>query len=152
MSTLQQRIVLARKARKLSQANLAERLGVTRTACSHWETGRAKPSTKHIEKIAEILAVDGHWLISGKKRRKAHRLNRHGSDSQTILLETQAGYQATFDKETVKVAEAYFSLSRAQRKLVRELLKRSKPRVKELEPSAKMPETPFDPRKQTTKS
>ena len=127
MSTLQQRITQARKARKLSQANLAERLGVTRTACSHWETGRAKPSTKHIEKIAEILAVDAHWLISGKKRQRiqAHpdTTNRHGSDSQTILLETQAGYQATFDKETVKVAEAYFSLSRAQRKLVRELLK-----------------------------
>ena len=32
MSTLQQRITQARKARKLSQANLAERLGVTRTA------------------------------------------------------------------------------------------------------------------------
>jgi transcriptional regulator with XRE-family HTH domain len=69
MATLQQRITQARKSRKLSQANLAERLGITRTACSHWETGRAKPSTKHIEKIAETLAVDAHWLISGKKRR-----------------------------------------------------------------------------------
>jgi hypothetical protein len=46
-----------------------------------------------------------------------------GSDSKTVLLETQAGYQATFDKETLKVAEAYFSLSRSQRKLVRDLLK-----------------------------
>ena len=57
--------------------------------------------------------MDAHWLISGKKRQRiqAHpdTTNRHGSDSQTILLETQAGYQATFDKETVKVAEAYFT-------------------------------------------
>ena len=39
------------------------------------------------------------------------------------MVGTQAGYQATFDKETLKVAEAYFSLSRSQRKLVRDLLK-----------------------------
>ena len=127
MATLQQRITQARKSRKLSQANLAERLGITRTACSHWETGRAKPSTKHIEKIAETLAVDAHWLISGKKRRTveshAETDKPLGSDSKTVLVETQAGYQATFDKETLKVAEAYFSLSRSQRKLVRDLLK-----------------------------
>jgi transcriptional regulator with XRE-family HTH domain len=134
MATLQQRITQARKSRKLSQANLAERLGITRTACSHWETGRAKPSTKHIEKIAETLAVDTHWLISGKKRGDVEsRLDtdkRLGSDSKTVLLETQAGYQATFDKEALKVAEEYFSLSRSQRKLVRDLLKALKTKNK----------------------
>ena len=126
MSTLQQRIVLARKARKLSQANLAERLGVTRTACSHWETGRAKPSTKHIEKIAEILAVDGHWLISGKKRRGFESpLNRdnHASNSPTtVVLESQVRYQQSFDKETLAIAGEYFALNKRQRKLVRDLL------------------------------
>ena len=135
MSTLQQRIAQARQSRKLSQANLAERLGVTRTACSHWETGRAKPSTKHIERIAETLTVDVHWLISGKKRRSIEPGTDSGNlldnTSKTVLLETQAGYQATFDKETVKVAEAYFSLSRAQRKLVRDLLNALKTKDKD---------------------
>ena len=65
MSSLHERIALARKARHLSQANFAERLGVTRTACSHWETGRAKPSTKHIEKIAKLLGIDINWLVGG---------------------------------------------------------------------------------------
>ena len=127
MSTLQQRITQARKSRKLSQANLAERLGITRTACSHWETGRAKPSTKHIEKIAETLAVDAHWLISGKKglnpELRQNTDNRLDNDAKNVLLETQAGYQETFDKETLKVAGEYFSLNRTQRKLVRDLLK-----------------------------
>ncbi|HBW99885.1 MAG TPA: hypothetical protein DEF77_02980, partial [Gammaproteobacteria bacterium] len=65
MSSLHERITQARKERHLSQANFAERLGVTRTACSHWETGRAKPSTKHIEKIARLLGIDANWLICG---------------------------------------------------------------------------------------
>lgn len=126
MSTLQQRIVLARKARKLSQANLAERLGVTRTACSHWETGRAKPSTKHIEKIAEILAVDGHWLISGKKRRgfesPLNPDNHAGNSPTTVVLESQVRYQQSFDKETLAIAGEYFALNERRRKLVRDLL------------------------------
>ena len=127
MSTLQQRIVLARKSRKLSQANLAERLGVTRTACSHWETGRAKPSTKHLEKIAETLTVDGHWLISGKKRRGIESPlnpdNHAGSSAKSVVLEPQAGYQETFDRETLAIAAEYFALSKNQRKLVRDLLR-----------------------------
>lgn len=134
MSTLQQRIQQARKVRKLSQANLAERLGVTRVACSHWETGRAKPSTKHIEKMAEILAVDAHWMISGKKGRliesRQNTDNRVANEAKAVLLETQAGYQATFDRETLKVAGEYFSLNRTQRKLVRDLLKALKARDK----------------------
>lgn len=134
MSTLQQRIQQARKVRKLSQANLAERLGVTRVACSHWETGRAKPSTKHIEKMAEILAVDAHWMISGKKGRpiesRQNTDNRVANEAKAVLKETQAGYQAIFDKETLKVAGEYFSLNRTQRKLVRDLLKALKARDK----------------------
>ena len=96
-------------------------------ACSHWETGRAKPSTKHLEKIAETLAVDAHWLISGKKglnpELRQNTDNRLDNDAKNVLLETQAGYQETFDKETLKVAGEYFSLNRTQRKLVRDLLK-----------------------------
>ena len=66
MSRLNQRITQARRARALSQANLAERLGVTRTAISHWETGRSNPSTKHLKSIAKVLGIDASWLISGK--------------------------------------------------------------------------------------
>ena len=120
MSSLHQRITKARKSRRLSQANFAERLGVTRTACSHWETGRAKPSTKHIEKIAKLLAVDANWHITGVKD-KRHPTAEPAA--YNLAYEGRASYVESFDKETHKVAADYFSLSIGQRKLVRDLIK-----------------------------
>lgn len=120
MSSLHQRITKARKSRRLSQANFAERLGVTRTACSHWETGRAKPSTKHIEKIAKLLAVDANWLITGVKDKRQPTAE---PAAYNLAYEGRASYLESFDKETQKVAADYFSLSIGQRKLVRDLIK-----------------------------
>ena len=123
MSSLHERITQARKTRRLSQANFAERLGVTRTACSHWETGRAKPSTKHIEKIAKLLGIDANWLISGVSVKSQHLAERSEHSRANLALEDRAAYPGSFDKETQKVAADYFSLSRGQRKLVRDLIK-----------------------------
>jgi len=120
MSSLHQRITKARKSRRLSQANFAERLGVTRTACSHWETGRAKPSTKHIEKIAKLLAGDANWLITGVKDKRQPAAE---PAAYNLAYEGRASYVESFDNETQKVAADYFSLSIGQRKLVRDLIK-----------------------------
>ena len=120
MSSLHERITQARKSRRLSQANFAERLGVTRTACSHWETGRAKPSTKYIEKIAKLLGIDANWLITGVKGKRPHTAQQA---AYNLAHEGRASYVESFDKETQKVAADYFSLSIGQRKLVRDLIK-----------------------------
>ena len=120
MSSLHERITQARKSRRLSQANFAERLGVTRTACSHWETGRAKPSTKHIEKIAKLLGIDANRLITGVKGKRQHIAQQ---TAYNLVNEGRASYVESFDKETQKVAANYFSLSIGQRKLVRDSIK-----------------------------
>ena len=127
MSRLNQRITQARRARALSQANLAERLGVTRTAISHWETGRSNPSTKHLKSIAKVLGIDASWLTSGKglaSRKTGAGKGLDGSSrANSVVLENQSDYGATFDQETDKVAKAYFALNRAQRKIIRDMLK-----------------------------
>lgn len=127
MAKLNQRIIQARRIRNLSQANLAERLGVTRTAISHWETGRSNPSTKHLESIAQILGIDANWLISGKNPASPKTRGGKGSCSpnalNSVVLENQSGYGAMFDQETFRVASAYFALNRSQRKIIRDMLK-----------------------------
>ena len=108
MSSLHERITQARKERHLSQANSAEQLGVTRTACSHWETGRAKPSTKHIEKIARLLEIDAKWLIFGI-RAKIEPLAKRGEHSiANLVFESRASYPSSFDKETQKSCRRLF--------------------------------------------
>ena len=120
MSSLHKRIAQARTARRLSQANFAECLGVTRSASSHWGTGRAKPSTKHIEKIAKLLGIDINWLVGEVKTKEE---GFAGESSANLVFEHRTDYPEPYDKETRQVARDYFSLSRGHRKLVRDLIK-----------------------------
>lgn len=48
-------IKAARKRIGLSQAELAERMGVTQAAVSHWEQGVTMPTPRQIPILAEVL-------------------------------------------------------------------------------------------------
>ncbi len=41
----------------LTQAELAEKIGVTPTAISAWEQGRNRPKLRHIKKLDELFNV-----------------------------------------------------------------------------------------------
>ena len=68
------RIQEIRKIRGMSQDDLGERLGVTRSFVSKMENGKKKISLEHVEKIAKILnvlpedlLVDEHKLIKNNE-------------------------------------------------------------------------------------
>ena len=61
------RIFALRQAHKLSQAALAELVGVTNKAVSKWETGKAKPATNTLRKLAAIFHTDIDELLSMKE-------------------------------------------------------------------------------------
>jgi len=52
---LGERIFTLRRRRKLSQTELASRLGVTSAAISSWERGSTGPSPEHLRALGEIL-------------------------------------------------------------------------------------------------
>ncbi len=64
-----QRIRLARRAAGLSQAQLALELGVQRSAVSHWEAQRGKPSMNHLRQLALRTGVQFEWLATGRGAR-----------------------------------------------------------------------------------
>ncbi|WP_341931254.1 XRE family transcriptional regulator [Streptococcus pluranimalium] len=47
-----------RQEKNLSQTAIANELGITRSALSSWETGKAIPNKKHLEKLARLLDID----------------------------------------------------------------------------------------------
>ena len=65
-----------RTKRNLSQAELAAMLGVTNKAVSKWETGKAKPTTDSIRKLAALFNVDVGELLSMKDRSKKWRFQK----------------------------------------------------------------------------
>lgn len=62
------RIRTARRRANLSQAELATRLGVSRTAVANWESDRVRscPSGERIAEIAVMTGVSWEWLATGR--------------------------------------------------------------------------------------
>lgn len=61
---LGQRIRDARKAKGLTQEQLAERLGIGTSNISYIETGKFAPSMENFEKLVEILGVESSELYT----------------------------------------------------------------------------------------
>lgn len=59
-------ISTCRKQQKLTQAELAEKLGVTDRAVSKWETGRSLPDSSLMLDLCAILNISVNDLLSGE--------------------------------------------------------------------------------------
>ena len=64
--TVGQRIRRARKARNMSQMELAKRVGTVYQRVSGWERGEVAPGMASLKRLAEALGVSLDWLIAGK--------------------------------------------------------------------------------------
>lgn len=60
-------ILECRKAKKLTQSELAEKLGVTDKSISNWENGRNMPDLSLFKPLCELLDITINDLISGEK-------------------------------------------------------------------------------------
>lgn len=56
-----------RKERGLTQAVLAEKLGITDRAVSKWETGKCLPDAAIMVELCEILGISVNELLTGEK-------------------------------------------------------------------------------------
>lgn len=59
-------IAKCRKEKKLTQAQLAEKLGITDRAVSKWETGKSMPDSSIMLELCEILGITVNELLSGE--------------------------------------------------------------------------------------
>ena len=56
-----------RKEKNMTQQELADKLGVTDRAVSHWENGRRLPDYSLVKELCEILSISINELFSGEK-------------------------------------------------------------------------------------
>ncbi len=90
-TTLGGRIATARRARKLTQSDLARLVGITQSSIALLESGSSKSSHNALE-LAQALKVPADWLINGEgpapfaDTSGAATLNE---SSETIVLSTQ---------------------------------------------------------------
>ena len=60
-------IKAARQARKLTQKQVGEALGINDRHVQAWEAGRRNPGPKHLAKLAEVLGLDVRDLLPTRK-------------------------------------------------------------------------------------
>ncbi|MBQ7296572.1 MAG: helix-turn-helix transcriptional regulator [Clostridia bacterium] len=61
---LSEKILNLRKARNMSQEELAEKLGVSRQAVSRWEVGSALPDASNILQLSKLFGVSADYLLN----------------------------------------------------------------------------------------
>lgn len=64
--TINDRILSRRKLLKLSQLELANRIGITRVSVGKWESGLNQPKGRYLNDLAAALGVSVDWLLTGK--------------------------------------------------------------------------------------
>ncbi|MCH5440408.1 helix-turn-helix domain-containing protein [Salmonella enterica subsp. enterica serovar Muenchen] len=65
ISTIGKRIGVARVKQHMSAQELEEVIGAPEGSVFRWETGKAEPSSSHINALAVVLKCDPEWLLNG---------------------------------------------------------------------------------------
>ncbi len=84
------RLRRALKRAGITQALLAKRLGIDRSAVCNWLGGRSIPKGEYLLQMPDILNVDGHWLLTGR----GPIGQRASMNGQQTALDIDMGYQA----------------------------------------------------------
>ena len=69
------RLIKLRKELNLTQEELAQKIGYTRTAISAWEIGRNEPSNADTIKLAEYFGVSTDFLLGKSDIRNPEKLD-----------------------------------------------------------------------------
>ena len=88
-----ERLKELRKARKLSQGDVAKVLGVTRPAISQYEAGIREPSYEMLEVLADYFNVDMDYLLGRTDK------------TTTIAVPTSGHQTGYYNPETAKAAQ-----------------------------------------------
>lgn len=109
METLEQRIKRLREGNKLSQQQVADRVGVSRVAVTKWESGQtANLKLSNLISLCELFNISVEELIKG--------ISGAANGTRTVSpAATTQNKLRIFESFTV---EDYLSLSKEQRELV----------------------------------
>lgn len=105
MKTFGARLRAARNARKLTQERLGERLGVSNTAVSRWESDIDQPSFGLLPALRTELRVSLDELICGDSQRAPHGV------SEAAAKYGRRGYDPMLSSEHVQLLDAALALT-----------------------------------------
>ena len=101
-------IAKLRKEKNMTQQELADKLGITDRAVSHWENGRRLPDYSLLKELCNILSISINELFSGEKisdenykKKSDENLMNALKDSSFTLQEKIIYYKKKWKKEHI---------------------------------------------------
>ena len=88
--TLGEKLQRLRKARGMSQEELAAQMGVSRQAVSRWELNIALPDTENVVRLSELFGVTTDYLLKQQEAGE-NRPRSRGTRVQRQILRPAAG-------------------------------------------------------------
>lgn len=98
-----QRIQTRRKELKLTQAEIAKSVGVSRVSVSQWETGDSFPKGENLYALAKVLKCDARWILHGKE-------NADHIRPQNAITERSSTYTTADRQEGELIALDFFDV------------------------------------------
>lgn len=96
------RLIRLRKELNLTQEELAQKIGYTRTAISAWEIGRNEPSNTDTIKLAEYFGVSTDYLLG-----KSDIRNPENKDLDKLQIGLSAKDYSNISDEQLKQIEDF---------------------------------------------
>lgn len=106
------RIRTARLRAGMTQSDLAQRLGVSRTAVVNWESGtnRARPSSERLEEICRLTEVAWEWLATGRGQSALSEENRLAVDGELVEDPIERRLLQAFRGRDARIKQAVLTL------------------------------------------
>ncbi len=94
MDNFGKRLRKAREDKNLTQSDLAKKLGYKQNSpLSAIESGKTSPSLETLQKIADTINIDLHWLITGRQTDFKRALEVLITQHEAFYSETSKKYQ-----------------------------------------------------------
>ena len=90
-------IAQSRKNKKLTQSELAEKLGVTEKSISNWENGRNMPDYSFLNDLCDVLNISINELFAGEKISDGEYKNKADENLMIALENSSFSLQEKID-------------------------------------------------------
>ena len=104
-------IAECRKEKNMTQQELADKLGVTDRAISHWENGRRLPDYSLLKDLCDVLSISINELFSGEKISKEDCETKAEENMSKLINDNYSEKKKINWIIAISVAIVYLSIS-----------------------------------------
>lgn len=97
-----------RLEKRLTQEQLADEIGVSKSTIAMWETGKREPSRELYEEVADYFNVDIDYLYGRTNIRKAYHFDEDGNEYVNKRYVEENKDSHYLNDETCKIAQEIF--------------------------------------------